>query len=264
MASGIYFIRHRESGKMYVGSAQNVEHRLQTHQWKLERGQSVNSRLAKAFEHSTGWAAFETGLLEECAVDLLAEREQHWVDTLKPRYNIRLWITSNRGATHSDEARANRREWATKPEVRQALNDRLAAGRKKRWETSGAVEQQSEMMRGVRAKKLRSYESIQALVAEANPQWSLQSASGTKTKDKITIYCAKHDTTHVVTVNMLVSRQQGCKACGWERSAAKQQGIVKPSLVARWDREGRKTEAELKAQKAEYDRERRQRQKEAA
>jgi group I intron endonuclease len=254
MASGVYFIRHRESGKMYVGIATRIDHRLKTHQWKLERGESHNSRLAAAFKHSGGWDAFETGILEECPVEFLEAREQHRVNTLKPGYNIRYVVTSNRGAVFSAEAVTRKRAWASEPANKELLAERLAYGRKVRWEAPGAAERQSEMMSAVRAKKRRTQEDIEAMIAAASPHWMLQSLAGTKTKDKITIHCAKHDAVHSVTVNMLVSRQQGCRACGFERSSEKQKGIVKPSLVARWDRQGRKTDADLKAWKRDYDR----------
>lgn len=272
MTCGVYFIRSKVSGKMYVGSATNIEQRTHAHRGALRRREHRNSRLSGAYAKAGSLDVFEFGVLEECVEADLRAREQHWVDILKPNYNIYVKdVRSNKGAVVSPEARAKlsaaRKAHLDKPGVREQIGaqakarwadpevrakasagakaswteakreaarqrgngevgKRLVSARAIRWGDPEARDRQSAMMKVVRAKKARTYEDVEAMVAAADPQWRLQAASGTKTKDKITIYCAKHAATHEVTVNMLVSRKQGCRLCGWERSSVKQKKTI--------------------------------------
>jgi len=42
-------------------------------------------------------------VIEYCEIELLIEREQYWIDTLKPWYNVREIADSNRGVKRSQE-----------------------------------------------------------------------------------------------------------------------------------------------------------------
>jgi hypothetical protein len=273
MTCGIYFIRSKASGKMYIGSSVDIERRHNSHRHALRQGVHGNSRLSGAYAKAGSLDVFEFGVWEECAEADLHAREQYWVDKLRPNYNVRMTdVRGNKDVVPSNSARARmaaaRRAYLAQPGVREKISAAMTArwadpierakivagnkaswtkerraaaieygknvaayqlieGRAKRWAREGEHVRQSTMMSAVRARNVRTYADIEALVLAADPQWVLRSATGTKTKDKLTVHCAKHDAVHEVTVNMLVSRQQGCRLCGWERSSAKQKGVPK-------------------------------------
>lgn len=105
--SGIYGIRHRASGKIYVGQSKNMARRFCDH----KRAQS-SPHLRHAIK-LYGWDAFEKVILETVAdMSLLNAREQYWIDfydATNPEkgYNARPKAESNRGWHPSDEALAN-------------------------------------------------------------------------------------------------------------------------------------------------------------
>lgn len=102
MTCGIYFLRS-PSGKMYVGSSIRAEKRCFQHISDLRAGIHKSKRLSQAFKKYGD--VFAYGILEECLPDQLAEREQHWIDLLKPRYNARLKPDTNAGLRMSEAAR---------------------------------------------------------------------------------------------------------------------------------------------------------------
>lgn len=105
MASGIYHITHTGSGKMYVGSASNIRHRVSQHFWQLKTGRHHNAKLQNAF-NKYGRAAFGWGVLEEVAdASRLVAREQHYFDALKPHFNICPVAGRTVGVTRTAAAR---------------------------------------------------------------------------------------------------------------------------------------------------------------
>ena len=86
MTIGIYSIRHKQSGKRYVGKSVNVERRLITHKYYCSRNvpnkRHSNRHLYNAIR-KYGWDAFDKELLETFdTVDnkLISERELFWID----------------------------------------------------------------------------------------------------------------------------------------------------------------------------------------
>lgn len=128
MGSGIYQIRNRMNGKRYIGSARNLRHRWQDHLSALRRRQHGNRHLQRAFGKH-GEQAFEFTVLEHIEDVLqLIEREQHFLDTLNPEYNIALVARSPMlGRHHTPEARAKMSEvWMGHPvsvEVRAKMSE---------------------------------------------------------------------------------------------------------------------------------------------
>ena len=107
--SGIYQIRHRDSGKCYVGSAVCIAHRWWGHRRRLERGNHHSAHLQHAW-NKYGPDAFEFIVLErvERREDLIA-REQAWIDRLGScgaGYNMSPTAGSPLGVKHSQETRA--------------------------------------------------------------------------------------------------------------------------------------------------------------
>lgn len=102
--AGIYKILNTANGKFYVGSSVNVESRIFKHLSFLRRNIHNNAHLQAAFT-LYGEGAFEYVLLETCSLDELLTREQHYIDTLQPGYNICRVAGNTLGVLHGPDAR---------------------------------------------------------------------------------------------------------------------------------------------------------------
>lgn len=71
---------------MYVGSSNNVHIRIMSHKRDLRKNCHPNSRLSAAFEKHGENLVY--ALIESCEKDKLREREQFYIDCLKPSLNI--------------------------------------------------------------------------------------------------------------------------------------------------------------------------------
>lgn len=98
--SGIYKIVNCITNKIYVGSAVNFKNRWSWHIKDLKRNAHRNSKLQRAW-NKYGENTFTFHVLEYCEKEKLIEREQYWIDTLKPEYNIALIAGSSLGIKRS-------------------------------------------------------------------------------------------------------------------------------------------------------------------
>lgn len=96
MKSGIYKILNTKNGKCYIGSAVRLTTRFNTHKSKLKLNQHPNKHLQASYNKYTGWN-FEFLIIELCSVEKLLEREQFYINSLKPEYNKRKEAKSNVG-----------------------------------------------------------------------------------------------------------------------------------------------------------------------
>ena len=77
---GVYCIRNKNNGKVYVGSSVSCYHRVKSqHFAKLRRGQHNNSHLQASWS-KYGEKRFESFCLEICETKNLVCREQHWIE----------------------------------------------------------------------------------------------------------------------------------------------------------------------------------------
>jgi group I intron endonuclease len=84
--SGIYKIENLINGDLYYGSSKNIQKRWKTHRNQLSRGKHGNFHLQRAWiKYGSHNFIFE--VIEECSLDILLEREQHYLD-MNPKYNI--------------------------------------------------------------------------------------------------------------------------------------------------------------------------------
>ena len=115
--NGIYKITNLPTGRFYIGSAVNVERRWKRHVYDFKAQRHHNSKLQRAWD-KYGEHAFTFELLEEVTdPTILLEREQHYMDTLKPFYNINPKAGSNLGRKMPDTmkqkmAALRKAEWA--------------------------------------------------------------------------------------------------------------------------------------------------------
>jgi len=100
---GIYLITNVINKKQYVGSSLNVYYRMQNHRCRLAKNNHKNPKLQNGY-NKYGLSNFAFTILEFVEdKNKLLEREQYYIDTLKPWYNV-LPIAGNvLGLKHSPE-----------------------------------------------------------------------------------------------------------------------------------------------------------------
>lgn len=85
--SGIYIIKTKINNKFYVGSAINLYGRKQTHLTHLKKEKHCNAKLQR-FVNKYGIDKLFFECLEFCEKENLIIKEQFYIDTLKPFFNI--------------------------------------------------------------------------------------------------------------------------------------------------------------------------------
>jgi predicted GIY-YIG superfamily endonuclease len=108
--SGIYCIKNKVNGKLYVGSATDINVRFSTHRHALRKGTHANIALQAAWvKYSEEAFSFEVLEIIKAETSLI-EREQYFIDLLSTvapgGYNIRPIASSNYGLHHTQEAKA--------------------------------------------------------------------------------------------------------------------------------------------------------------
>lgn len=166
---GVYRIICETTSECYVGSTAYLTDRRSLHFQQLRRGVHANIHLQRAF-NKYGEVEFLFEVLEKPPIEELIEREQHWIDTLKPAYNIRKIAESNLGLKTSEETKTKRRQWWDQlpPEERAKTKQTLAEGRRKRLEmiASGEYSQSPEtiaLIKAARAKQETTPAMLEAL-----------------------------------------------------------------------------------------------------
>jgi len=109
MTSGIYCIRNKINGKMYIGSATNLRTRWAVHTYDLRNNKHGNKHLQYSW-NKYGGRFFVFEVLEEVSVlEQLVDREQFYLDSFresgKELYNISERAGSQLGFRHSEESR---------------------------------------------------------------------------------------------------------------------------------------------------------------
>jgi hypothetical protein len=84
---GIYKIKNNETNDFYIGSSYHIEKRWQRHIYDLDRKKHNNIYLQRVF-NKYGIGVFEFDIIELCEKEKLLIREQFYLDSLKPKYNI--------------------------------------------------------------------------------------------------------------------------------------------------------------------------------
>lgn len=103
---GIYAIWRSGSEQCYVGSSHNITHRWTSHLSELRHNKHHSARLQNSW-NKYGEQAFCFAVLECCEPDRLFEREQYFVDALRPEFNMSLVADCPwRGQSPSAETRA--------------------------------------------------------------------------------------------------------------------------------------------------------------
>lgn len=115
--SGIYRITNTINGLFYIGSAKRFQHRQAQHLYDLRKNKHRNAHLQHAFS-LYGEQAFVFDVVEIVDdLSLLTEREQYYIDSLRPPYNIIPTARSQFGFKHSETSRKKMSESAKKRKI---------------------------------------------------------------------------------------------------------------------------------------------------
>ena len=91
MDSGIYCYHCLANGKKYIGMSKNLIHRHRAHLHNIRNNKYTWLPFYSAVQHH-GIEQFVYGIVEYCDVQLLVEREEHYItlyDTLTNGYNVK-------------------------------------------------------------------------------------------------------------------------------------------------------------------------------
>ena len=104
--SGVYAISNTINNNSYVGSSIDMGKRHSQHIRHLRNNTHINKHLQHAW-NKYGEDNFTFTIIEDCACikEILLEKEQYYLDTLKPVYNICITAGSNFGMVASDETK---------------------------------------------------------------------------------------------------------------------------------------------------------------
>jgi len=107
--SGVYCWTNKLNGKKYIGSSKDLgdktHGRLNRYYRKSNLSDSKRgiSHIYRAL-NKHGHSNFMVSILEYCPIERLAEREQFYMDILKPEYNILKLAYTSQGYSHTAES----------------------------------------------------------------------------------------------------------------------------------------------------------------
>jgi group I intron endonuclease len=84
--SGIYKIKNLKTGEFYIGASVKPVRRITEHFTLSKKKDKVSPHLHNSLLEF-GKSNFIWGMLEYCPENNLLEREQYWINKLKPKYN---------------------------------------------------------------------------------------------------------------------------------------------------------------------------------
>jgi len=122
----VYQITNLANGRFYIGSTNNVKHRMGQHFSKNK----LHTKLFADDIKQYGRDGFEVKILEECSLEDLREREAYYIEKLKPHYN-RVF----RGYTVTEEVRNKISETLTGRKTPRDVVEKQRQGIMKYWKT---------------------------------------------------------------------------------------------------------------------------------
>jgi len=103
--SGIYKISSINNDKFYIGSAISLYNRWHHHKHNLLNNKHSNSKLQR-FVNKHGILSIRIDVIEICEKDKLLQREQFYIDTLNPFFNICKLAGNTLGVKHTEDMKA--------------------------------------------------------------------------------------------------------------------------------------------------------------
>ena len=99
----VYKITNTINNKIYIGSAKYFARRKGEHYYMWRNNNHSNQHLQNSYSKYGDVFKFE--ILEYCKPENLVEKEQYYIDTLKPDYNILKKAYSSLGYKHSEKTK---------------------------------------------------------------------------------------------------------------------------------------------------------------
>ena len=141
---GIYQIKNKINKKSYIGSSSRLKLRWNRHQTDLKCNVHHSLALQRAF-NKYGYDNFEFIILENCEEDKLLKREQYYLNTLKPEYNICKIAGNCAGVKHSSETIEKRRNSLVNSwEKKELKTQHSKYSRNKKKEANKTIREQKE------------------------------------------------------------------------------------------------------------------------
>ena len=125
--SGIYILFNNKNESYYVGSSVNIARRMSsylTHAY-LNHPKNKNMIICKSllkYEHDS----FSLIIVEYSDASNLVQREQYWIDTLNPNYNVLKNAYSSLGYKHTPESISLISKSASLKKVSQETKDKIS------------------------------------------------------------------------------------------------------------------------------------------
>lgn len=107
--SGVYAIEQIGTTRVYIGSSADISSRWYAHRRELKAGTHHSSFLQNAWAKH-GPDAFMFRVLDECHPSELLDREQEYIDALRPVFNVNPLARSRLGSHNTEEVREKMRE----------------------------------------------------------------------------------------------------------------------------------------------------------
>lgn len=127
--SGVYRWVHIKSGKMYVGSSVDLGRRFYIYfSFKYMENQGIRSIIYRSI-NKYGYSEFRLEILEYCNSEDVIEREQFYLDYLKPEYNILKIAGSRAGSVVLEETKAKIRAALTGRVLSESVKAKIKAAR---------------------------------------------------------------------------------------------------------------------------------------
>lgn len=109
MNSGVYAILNLINDKFYIGSSKDFYKRWHSHKSMLKGDYHDNSYLQRSW-NKYGQLNLIFIIIEHCDIEKLTEREQFYLDTLNPEYNLKPTANNMTGFKHSEISNEKNRQ----------------------------------------------------------------------------------------------------------------------------------------------------------
>jgi group I intron endonuclease len=111
--SGIYLIRNNINNKFYIGSSSKLQRRYSVHKHRLVNREYNCNKILQNAVNKYGIENFTFEIIINVPPENLIEKEQFYLDLLKPHYNIAKQAGSNLGMSYGKEFSEKRRLYMT-------------------------------------------------------------------------------------------------------------------------------------------------------
>ena len=194
--SGVYRWINNSNGKSYVGSSIDLVSRLYSYYSLRFLEKQTSSLICKALL-KYGHSAFTLDILEYCEPENNIEREQYYIDLLKPEYNIQKVAGSSIGQKRTDETKLKISKYRSGRALAQDTKEKIAAAMLGRKHTVESI-----------AKMKNKVLSTQHLAKLRDHLAKLNSLQGTKIKiiDTLTNEITLWDSTYKAAKGIGVSQ----------------------------------------------------------